>query len=123
MEFPHLCQARKTEDLARSGGIDCGVGLAEIYVIEGVEDFSAELALDAFADLEAFAGGSVDVEEVRAEEGVSRNVAERAGGGPAPGAARAAVGVQLGDSGCGGQAICAAGSGGRGSVPTGGALV
>ena len=71
-----------------------GRRLAEIHVIEGVEQLGAELRAEPLRDREPLAQRRVRVEEVRAEEGIPRHVAERPRSRTAPRSARAAVGVQ-----------------------------
>ena len=111
LEFPHLRQAGQCENLACRRRIHCGVRLAQVHVIEEIEDLRPELPIDSLANLEAFAGGSVRVEEVRTEEGVARDVAESSGGRAAPRTTRTAVGVQFGDGNGGREAIRSAGPG------------
>ena len=89
-------------------------------MVEGVEEFRAELALDAFGELEFLAQRGVGVEVMRAEEPVPGGVAESAGGRAVPGAARTAVGIEQGSGGRGIETALPAGTGGSGGEPSGG---
>ena len=76
LPLSHLSKICDGEDLAGSGRIHLRVRLAEVHVVEGVEQLRAELALDALGELELLAQRGVGVEEVRPEEGVAGHVAE-----------------------------------------------
>lgn len=49
-------------------------------MIKDVEEFGAELEFEAFAELEIFGGGEVDVPETRAEDLIASEVAKVAVG-------------------------------------------
>ena len=94
MPLSHLSKICDGKDLAGGGRIHLRVRLAEVHVVEGVEQLGTELALDALGELELLAQRGVGVEELRPEESIPGRVAEGAGSRAAPGSARAAVGIE-----------------------------
>ena len=53
LPFPHLREALESGDLPCRGGVYRGVGVRQVRVVEGIEQFCPELRIPSFRDVEA----------------------------------------------------------------------
>src|SRR5262245_13554357 len=91
LPLTHLSQGRYARDLAADRSVHGRVGLAEIHVVERIDQLGAELRAQPLHDHEVLVQRGVGLEEVRSEERIPPDRPECADRWSAPRTTCAAV--------------------------------
>jgi len=94
LQPPHNCIVRQAEDLPCGRTIHTPVRIAQIDVVEQVEELGAELSPQLLANREVLDDARVRLEPLRTDERIADVVAERSDLRASPGPARGAVSGQ-----------------------------